>query len=124
MTDETLPTVDENHLIAERRGKLKALRAEGIAFPNDFKRVDYAGDLLAEYSDAETWTTEKFESLARRVSVAGRLMAKRVMGKASFVTDPGHERTHPAVPAGRGAGRATTRSRAGTWATSWRPKAC
>jgi lysyl-tRNA synthetase class 2 len=85
MTDETLPTVDENHLIAERRGKLKALRAEGIAFPNDFKRVDYAGDLLAEYSDAETWTTEKFESLARRVSVAGRLMAKRVMGKASFV---------------------------------------
>jgi lysyl-tRNA synthetase class 2 len=85
MTDETLPTVDENHLIAERRAKLSALREQGIAFPNDFKRVDYAGDLLAEYADAEIWTAETFETLARRVSVAGRLMAKRVMGKASFV---------------------------------------
>ena len=39
---------DENHLIAERRAKLAALRAQGVAFPNDFRRADYAGDLQAE----------------------------------------------------------------------------
>ena len=50
--------VDENHLVAERRAKLAALRAQGVAFPNDFKRVDYAGDLQAEYADAERWTGE------------------------------------------------------------------
>jgi lysyl-tRNA synthetase class 2 len=85
MTD-TPTSHDENHLIAERRAKLAALREQGIAFPNDFKRADYAGDLQAEYADAEAWTTEKLEATARRVAVAGRLMAKRVMGKASFVT--------------------------------------
>jgi lysyl-tRNA synthetase class 2 len=84
MTDETLPTVDENHLIAERRAKLKALRAQGIAFPNDFKRVDYAGDLQPS-TPTRNWTAEAFECAGARVSVAGRLMAKRVMGKASFV---------------------------------------
>ena len=84
MTDDTL-SPDENHLIAERRAKLQALRGQGVAFPNDFKRDDYAGDLQSEFADAEAWTTEKFETLARRVRVAGRLMAKRIMGKASFV---------------------------------------
>src|SRR5690606_32092334 len=77
-------TVDENHLIAERRAKLAALRERGIAFPNDFKRADYAGDLQAEFADAETWTGEALEALPRTVAIAGRLMAKRVMGKASF----------------------------------------
>ncbi|WP_372014094.1 lysine--tRNA ligase [Pseudoxanthomonas sp. 10H] len=76
--------VDENHLIAERRAKLAALRAQGIAFPNDFKRADYAGDLQAEYADGEAWTAEALEALPRSVAIAGRLMAKRVMGKASF----------------------------------------
>ncbi len=75
---------DENQLIAERRGKLKALRGQGIAFPNDFKRGDYAQDLQEQYLDKETWTAEALESGGRRVQVAGRLMAKRVMGKASF----------------------------------------
>jgi lysyl-tRNA synthetase, class II len=84
MTDAPT-THDENHLIAERRAKLQALRGQGIAFPNDFRRGDYAGDLQAEYSDAEAWTTEKFEALGRRVAIAGRMIAKRVMGKASFV---------------------------------------
>ena len=75
---------DENHLIAERRAKLAALRARGVAFPNDFRRADYAGDLQAEFADAGQWTAEALEASSRRVAVAGRLMAKRVMGKASF----------------------------------------
>jgi lysyl-tRNA synthetase, class II len=85
MTD-TPPTHDENHLIAERRAKLAALREAGIAFPNDFKRADYAGDLQSDYADAAQWTTEQLEGIGRRVAVAGRMIAKRVMGKASFVT--------------------------------------
>ena len=76
---------DENKLIAERRGKLKALREQGVAFPNDFRRGDFAGDLQAEYADAEQWTAEALEAKGHEVSVAGRIMLKRVMGKASFV---------------------------------------
>jgi lysyl-tRNA synthetase class 2 len=78
------PPVDENSLIAERRAKLKALRGQGIAYPNDFRREDFAGALQAEFSDAETWTSEALEASGRTVKMAGRLMAKRVMGKASF----------------------------------------
>ena len=81
---DTTPAADENTLIAERRAKLTALRGQGIAFPNDFKRADYAGDLQAEFADKDEWTAEKLEALDRTVAVAGRLMAKRVMGKASF----------------------------------------
>ncbi|MFT4247436.1 MAG: lysine--tRNA ligase [Pseudomonas sp.] len=88
MTDQTAtptPTpTDENSLIAERRAKLKALREQGIAFPNDFKREQFAGDLQAEFADAERWSAEALEGLERQVRLAGRLMAKRVMGKASF----------------------------------------
>ena len=76
--------IDENKLIAERRGKLAALRGQGVAFPNDFRRADYAGDLQAEFADAGQWTAEALEASPRTVAVAGRLMAKRVMGKASF----------------------------------------
>ncbi len=79
-----LPPIDENQLIAERRSKLKLLRANGIAFPNDFKRGEYAEDLQQEFVDKETWTPEALEGTGRRVQIAGRLMAKRVMGKASF----------------------------------------
>ncbi|WP_064746707.1 lysine--tRNA ligase [Lysobacter antibioticus] len=85
MTDNDLPPIDENHLIAERRGKLKALREGGIAFPNDFRRADYVGDLQAQYADAETWTQEALDARGQRVAVAGRILLKRVMGKASFV---------------------------------------
>jgi len=85
MTEPTAqPAADENSLIAERRGKLNALRGQGIAFPNDFRREHYAGDLQAEFADAETWTPEALEASGRAVKLAGRLMAKRVMGKASF----------------------------------------
>ncbi|QNH17087.1 lysine--tRNA ligase [Xanthomonas sp. SS] len=88
MTEQTpapsLP-VDENGLIAERRAKLGALRAQGVAYPNDFRRHDYAGDLQAEFAEAERWSAEALEAEGRNLSLAGRLLAKRVMGKASFV---------------------------------------
>ncbi|MBM3114379.1 lysine--tRNA ligase [Jeongeupia naejangsanensis] len=74
---------DENQIMAERRAKLGALREQGIAFPNDFKRVDVAGDLHAKYGELEK---EALEAQNITVSVAGRMMLKRVMGKASFAT--------------------------------------
>lgn len=83
-TTENLP-VDENKLIAERREKLKALRGQGIAFPNDFTVDSFAGDLKTAFADAERWTAEAIEAEARRVKVAGRIVLKRVQGKVSFV---------------------------------------
>ncbi|HEY1138347.1 MAG TPA: lysine--tRNA ligase [Xanthomonadaceae bacterium] len=85
MTDEQTPPHDENALIAERRGKLAALRGQGVAFPNDFARTHYAGDLQEAYGDIERWTGEALDAEALRVAVAGRIMAKRIMGKAAFV---------------------------------------
>ncbi len=73
--------IDENKLIAERRTKLTAIREKGIAFPSDFRRDAMAGELLAEYEDK---TKEELAENPVRVKVAGRMMAKRVMGKASF----------------------------------------
>ncbi|MDO9063588.1 MAG: amino acid--tRNA ligase-related protein, partial [Sulfuricella sp.] len=74
---------DENQLIAERRDKLKKLREQGIAFPNDFDRKDMAGDLLATHGDKDK---EALEAENISVAIAGRMMLKRVMGKASFAT--------------------------------------
>ena len=72
---------DENKLIAERRRKLKCLREQGIAFPNDFRRDALAAQLLSTYEDRDAaW----FEANPVRVRVGGRMMFKRVMGKASF----------------------------------------
>ena len=72
---------EEHALIAQRRAKLNALREAGNAFPNDFRRDAIAGELHAEY---EHKNNELLESSPVRVRVAGRLMAKRIMGKASF----------------------------------------
>jgi lysyl-tRNA synthetase class 2 len=72
---------DEHALIAQRRAKLAALREKGVAFPTDFRRNVMAGELHAEYGDKDN---DYFEANPRRVSVAGRMMAKRIMGKASF----------------------------------------
>ncbi len=77
-------TDDENKLIAERRAKLTALRGQGVAFPNDAKREHYAGDLQTEFADKEQWTAEALEASGRAVRIAGRMLAKRVMGKAAF----------------------------------------
>jgi lysyl-tRNA synthetase class 2 len=74
---------DENQIIAERRGKLAALRAQGPAFPNDFRRGNLAADLHAAHGGEENAT---LEPKAIRVAVAGRMMLKRVMGKACFAT--------------------------------------
>lgn len=49
---------DENALIAERRAKLLALRAQGVAYPNDVKREHYAADVQAAFANVETWTAE------------------------------------------------------------------
>lgn len=77
---------DENKLIAQRREKLAALRTAasengGTAFPNTFRRDALAGELLEHYQDK---TKEELEELNFRVAVGGRMMAKRIMGKASF----------------------------------------
>ncbi|HWT15366.1 MAG TPA: OB-fold nucleic acid binding domain-containing protein, partial [Patescibacteria group bacterium] len=87
MTESTpanAPIVDENRLIAERRAKLHALREQGNAYPNDFRPDAFAGQLQDEFADKEQWPAEAIEVAARRVRVAGRMLAKRVMGKAAF----------------------------------------
>jgi len=85
MTTETstTPPLDENQIIMERHAKLAAIREAGVAFPNDFQRHDYAGKLAAEHGDK---TKEALEAEGVQVQLAGRMMLKRVMGKASFAT--------------------------------------
>jgi lysyl-tRNA synthetase class 2 len=76
-------STDENPIIAERRAKLARLRELGPAFPNDFTRSHHAGELQTRFGTVER------EALARdnvEVALAGRVMLKRVMGKASFAT--------------------------------------
>jgi lysyl-tRNA synthetase class 2 len=77
------PEVDDNQIIAERREKLRALRELGVAYPNDFRPTHHAADLQSEYADADK---EALEARALQVALAGRMMLKRVMGKASFAT--------------------------------------
>jgi lysyl-tRNA synthetase, class II len=74
---------EDNRLIEERRAKLKSLRDKGAAFPNDFARADYAADLAAKHGAA---ANEALEASPVKVTLAGRLMLKRVMGKACFGT--------------------------------------
>jgi lysyl-tRNA synthetase class 2 len=82
------PQHEENQLILERREKLKSLRqaqseGRGVAFPNDFKPSDQAADLFAAHAGQ---TPEGLVEQAAQARVAGRMMLKRVMGKASFAT--------------------------------------
>ncbi len=72
---------DDNRLIAERRAKLAALRERGPAFPNDFRRDALAADLHRVFDDVDG---ERLEADPHPVRIAGRMLAKRVMGKASF----------------------------------------
>jgi lysyl-tRNA synthetase class 2 len=85
MSDQnnTTPVQDENHIIAERRAKLAEWRSSGSAFPNDFSRENLAGTLEELYGDKDA---EALEANPVEVRVAGRIMLKRVMGKASFIT--------------------------------------
>ncbi len=76
MTDD-----NQQDEIAQRRAKLAALREKGEPFPNDFRRNVLAGELHAEYDGKDN---AALEAQPIRVKIAGRMMAKRVMGKASF----------------------------------------
>jgi lysyl-tRNA synthetase class 2 len=87
MTEPTqpsaLPEQDDNQIIAERREKLRALRERGVAFPNDFRPTHHADDLQTAYANADK---DALEANPLEVAMAGRMMLKRVMGKASFAT--------------------------------------
>ena len=86
MSDQTTPapeSQDENHIIAERREKLAAWRDSGKAFPNDFSRENTCAKLDELYGEK---ASEDLEATPVQVRVAGRIMLKRVMGKASFIT--------------------------------------
>ena len=80
---DTAPQRDENQIIAERRAKLAALRARGQAYPNDFRRDALADNLHAKHDGK---ANEELEAQRIAVTVAGRMMLKRVMGKACFAT--------------------------------------
>ncbi|HEU0187294.1 MAG TPA: lysine--tRNA ligase [Gallionellaceae bacterium] len=83
-TDQPItPQPDDNQIMAERRAKLAAIRAKGVAFPNDFQREHLAGVLHEGYGEL---SNEELEKNPVKVAVAGRMMLKRVMGKASFGT--------------------------------------
>ena len=84
MTTEQIPLPqDDNQIIAERRAKLNAIREKGVAFPNDFQREHLADDMRRQYGHL---SHDELEATPIHVSVAGRMMLKRVMGKASFAT--------------------------------------
>ena len=84
------PDLDENRYIAQRREKLAQLRTQGQAYPNHFRRDDFSGDLIEAY---ESLSREQLAQKAIKVRLAGRMMFKRVMGKASFahLQDPKRE---------------------------------
>jgi len=77
------PQVELSEILAQRLTKLDAMREKGQAFPNDFRRENISDDLHKLY-DAKS--KEELEELAVEVSVAGRMMTRRIMGKASFAT--------------------------------------
>jgi len=77
------PQQDLNEIMAQRLAKLDAMREKGQAFPNDFRRENISDDLHTRYDDK---TKEELEELAVEVSIAGRMMMRRIMGKASFAT--------------------------------------
>jgi len=74
--------VDENRLIAERRAKLDALRQNGEAYPNDFRKDTTAAELNRRFGESDA---EELAGVEEEFAVAGRMMAKRVMGKIAFV---------------------------------------
>jgi lysyl-tRNA synthetase class 2 len=74
---------DTNQIVEERRAKLAALRAKGVAFPNDFWRQNFAAELVEK---CEKLDRESLDLNPTIVKLAGRIVLKRVMGKASFAT--------------------------------------
>lgn len=78
----TEPLVDENEQIAQRRSKLTEMRKQGVAFPNNFRRNCVAATLHEQYDEQDA-TTIEIRNV--RVKIAGRMMTRRVMGKAAFM---------------------------------------
>ena len=74
---------DENNLFEVRKEKLKKLREQGKDYPNSFRRNELAKELIKEYSDS---SKDDLENTSISVKVAGRIMLRRLMGKASFTT--------------------------------------
>lgn len=74
---------DLNNELKARKEKLVALREQGIPFPNDFRRENVSDKLHAEFGEK---TAEELEDLNVEVTIAGRMMTRRIMGKASFAT--------------------------------------
>jgi lysyl-tRNA synthetase class 2 len=72
---------DENEQIRQRREKLEALRSAGFGYPNDFRPTHLAAEILERYGD---WDADKLGESPVTVNVAGRMMSRRIMGKASF----------------------------------------
>ncbi len=86
MTEHKNPEVevDENQLIAERYKKLALIRdADQPTFPNDFRRTHLASVLMDTYSGM---TRDRLTEIREEVAICGRIMLRRVMGKASFLT--------------------------------------
>ena len=86
MTDKTpvdAVEVDENQLIAERRAKLAAMREAGVAFPNSYRREALAANLAAAHGDKDKPALEAEQVPTK---IAGRVVLRRIMGKASFIT--------------------------------------
>ena len=79
--NQDIPEQDESELLALRRAKLTEMREQGNAFPNDFRRDSLARDLQDSYGEK---TKEVLENEGVPVKVAGRIMLRRIMGKASF----------------------------------------
>ncbi|MBP6058320.1 MAG: lysine--tRNA ligase [Nitrosomonas sp.] len=81
--NQSIPPQDENQIIAERRAKLAEIRQAGNAFPNTFRREHLASELHQRYDE---FSKEQLEEHPVSAKVAGRMVLKRVMGKASFAT--------------------------------------
>ena len=81
LTNSTDQPQDDNKLIAQRRETLTAMREAGNPFPNDFRRNVVNGELRIEHGEK---SKEELEALGMRVKIAGRIMSRRIMGKASF----------------------------------------
>lgn len=84
MTDQNqTPEVDENQLVAERRAKLASLRESGVAFPNSYRREALASELIEQFDEFDKPTLEEKKATTK---IAGRIVLRRIMGKASFIT--------------------------------------
>ena len=84
MSQENIGTAENlNNVMKERREKLEALRSQGQAYPNDFRRDAFSSDIVKACADKDNETLEKEQNT---YTIAGRVMTRRVMGKASFAT--------------------------------------